>query len=316
MKNLTLRLAALPSLALLASAVPGCSWDEGVIIENMTGTVVLPPEAATRDFLDANGQVVTITDTRNIGPVYLGLYGSVKEGIEAYPYPEVGPQFTDGVAGDTYPYGGTTIGDIRYACEEFLACKFVSGRYATMDDLVDWFANTLQDPILDQFGTEVPTGDYLRQTCFDLLEVTSDAEILVPSADKNDDGKVDADDLDFTQRNDGMFEAEFTIYQQEWFDNAEQIARDGGSDADVHGFTLWGFMDAPGALNHDFTTCDPNEGYLETHYNNFYYGGRAYQDILNQPSFYIADGDWVSNGFVYENWYDAPELAIDIEVNK
>ncbi len=318
MNNTHLRLALHPSLAAMAlalAALSGCTWDEGIIVENMVGTVVLPPEAATRSFLGQDGQEQTLTDTRLIGPVYLGLYPSVQEGLEAYPYPEVGPQFVAGTPGDTYPYGGTTIGDIRYACVEFLACKFVSGRHATLDDLVDWFDTTLQDPILDQFGNQVPSGDYLRQTCFDLLEVTSDAELRIPSADQNLDGQVDAEDLDFKQRNDGMFEASFTIYQQEWFDNADMVARDGGPDADIHGFTLWGFMDAPGVLTSEFSTCNPTQGYVEDNYNNFFFGGQAYTDILNQPAFYIADGDWVSNGFVYENWYDAPELAIDIQVN-
>ncbi len=308
----------IPLLALSLAALGGCRWTEPMIIENMTGTVVLPEEAGTRAFLDDAGQAVDKTDVRLIGPVYLGLYASVQDGLEAYPYPEVGPQFEDGVPGDTYPYGGTTVGDLRYACVEFLRCKFVSGRYKDFDALVDWFSETLQDPILDQFGNEIPNGEFLRQTCFDLLEYTNDAELRMTAyEDRNGDGVIDEGDLDFVQREDGKFEAEFTIWQQEWFDNRDVVEDAGGAEEEIHGFTLWGFMDTPADLTYEFSTCDPENGYLETTYNNYFFGGRPYQDILNQPGFYIGQGDWVaSEGFVYENWYDRPELNLDFQVTE
>ncbi len=303
------------------ASLSGCSWDEGLIIENMVGTVVLPPEALTRSFVDEDGTVTEpMTDTRLIGPVYLGLYSGVTTGIEPYPYPYVGPQFVEGVPGDTYPYGGTTVGDIRFACVEFLSCKVASGRFVSFEDMVEWFGETLQDPITDQFGNEIESGDLLRQTCYDLLEVTSDAEIRITAyEDRNGDGEVDEEDLDFVVREDGKYEAEFTLWQQDYFDNSAQVAEAGGPDSDVHGFTLWGFMDAPATQSSEFSTCTDEDGagYLETTYNNFFSGGRPYLDILNQPSFYIADGDWVSSeAFVYQSQWDTPELELNFEVTE
>ena len=105
---------------LSAALLSGCYYDEGLTIENMTGTLVIPREAATRDFLREDGSVDTVTDVRLIGPVYLGMFAGVEQGIEDYPHPSVGPQFQAGVPGDTYPYGSTTVGDIRYACFEHL----------------------------------------------------------------------------------------------------------------------------------------------------------------------------------------------------
>jgi hypothetical protein len=298
---------------LLGSTLSGCTWDEGLTIENMTGTVVLPEAAATRTFVDDNGNPYDVTDARLIGPVYLGVYSEVIDGIEPYPYPAVGPQFIAGVAGDTYPYGGTTIGDLRFACVQDLTCKLASGRYGTFDDIVDWFRDTLKEPIVDQFGNDIPSGDYLRQVCYDLLEVDTDTDVrITPWQDVNGDGTIDGGDVDFTQRNDGQFEAEFTLWQQEYFDNSALVEKNKGKDADVHGFSLWGFMDAPGIKDNQFSTCNPDAGYVNAIYNNFFDGGVAYNDVLNQPAFYISDGDWVSAGFQYDNWYDTPELAIDI----
>ena len=114
-----MRNSVIASVGLLGLGLTsGCQFDEGLIIENMRAKVFVPEEAATREFLREDGSVEVITDVALIGPVFLGLYASVAppESIEAYPHPEVGPQYIENTPGDTYPYGGTTIGDIRYAC--------------------------------------------------------------------------------------------------------------------------------------------------------------------------------------------------------
>ncbi|MBW1881605.1 MAG: hypothetical protein JRJ84_24875, partial [Deltaproteobacteria bacterium] len=104
----------------IASAIAGCTYNEGLEIHNIQGRVVLPEEVGSR-VTDSGNEI--IDDARLIGPVYLGLYPSVRSGLREYPHPEVGPVFQQGTPGDTYPYGGTSIGDIRYACMEFLVCK-------------------------------------------------------------------------------------------------------------------------------------------------------------------------------------------------
>ncbi len=41
-----------------------CTWDEGLTIEDLKGTVVIPREAATRTFVDAEGVETGVTDVR------------------------------------------------------------------------------------------------------------------------------------------------------------------------------------------------------------------------------------------------------------
>jgi len=293
----------IPLLAAL-SLLSACTYQEGLIIEDMTGTVVLPEEAATRTFTKQDGSTETLEDVRLIGPVYLGLFPGVREGLQVYPHPDMGPIFQPGVPGDTYPYGGTTVGDLRYPCFESLVCRVSSGRYLTFDDLVEWFNVVLEDPIVDAFGDVVSNGDYVRQVCYDLLYYTTDEEIQITPRDRNDDGVIDAKDLDFVKRSDGKWEAEFTFWQQEYFED-----EDSGQ-----GFTLWGWMDAPSEVSYQFSTCDPEYGYYESTYSSKFYGGTQYNDLLNYPSLYISTGDWVApmDGIhVYQGVDDEVEIHIN-----
>ncbi len=293
-------LFGLAALALPLASV-GCGGNhEGFTTTDLHGEVVLPAEAATRVFSDIPDPVV---DAALIGPVYLGLYPSVKVGILPYTHPEIGPVFQAGIPGDAYPYGGTSLGDIRFPCIEFLKCKVVSGRYVDFDKMVTWFNDTLEIPIVDAHGDPVVDGDYIAQACYDQLRYVGEEEIrLTATKDKNDDGVLDAKDLDFVQQNDGTWKADFTIYQQEYFENVETGT----------GFTLWGWMDAPSELNNQFTTCDPNDGYQETEYNLDFYAGRAQRDLLNFPSTYIGAGDFVSSaGFVYGSPDDEATILLD-----
>jgi hypothetical protein len=278
----------------------GCQFDEGLIIENMRARVFIPEEAATREFLREDGSVEVITDVALIGPVYLGLFASVEpaESVEAYPHPEVGPQYIENTPGDTYPYGGTTVGDIRYACFQHFTCKVTSGRFVDYDDIVDWFNNSLLDPVVDASEAPVTTGEYIKQTCYSLLDISTDAELRITAQDSNEDGKIDEKDLDFVDNGDGYYVAETTLWQQEYFD----------------GFSLWGFMDAPSEVNSTFGTCDPSDGSQENEYANSFFSGRPFTDVLNQPAKYIERSDWVSEGLVWKNFEDIPDLYLDFEV--
>lgn len=296
------RVTLIASLALLGA----CKYDEGLVIRDITGTVTLPEDAATRTVTHTDGTDHDITDDpRLLGPVYLGLYPSVREGLYEYSHPEIGPVFQTGVPGDTYPYGGTSVGDFRYACFQQLTCRVVSGRFVDFDDMVGWFNDELDQPFTDAFGNKVDNGEYVRQTCYDLLHYTSDEEIRITATeDKNEDGSLDAGDLDFVQQNDGTWEAEFTIWQQEYFENAE----------DGTGFTLWGWMDAP-SESFRFSTCNPEEGYYQTEYNAEYYAGVQYDILLNRPAQFISGGDYVSSeGFVFGSPDDSPTLTLDYKV--
>jgi len=288
------------SLSIAAFALSGCGFNEGLEIADMKGTVLLPEEALTRTFYHPDNTEETLTDPRLIGPVYLGLYPSVTQGVQLYPHPEVGPVINEGVPGDTYPYGGTSIGDIRFPCMEALKCRVVSGRYVDFDAMASWFADVLDDPIVDSNGDEVTDGDYIAETCMELLHYTTPDEIRLTATDKNEDEVINLQDLDFVDQGDGFWAAEFTLWQQEYFQNEET----------GQGFTLWGWMDAPSEVAglepaFKFNTCDPTEGYQEDSYNNDFYGGRPYEDLLNFPSAYIQAGDWISSEpYVYSSQDD------------
>lgn len=291
------------TLWLLVALAPGCAWDEGLTIENMTGKVVIPKEAATRVMNTADGGTEEITDPRLIGPVYLGFYSEVRDDVKSYPHPAVGPAIAAGQEGDTYPYGGSTVGDFRFACNSGLTCKVVSDRYTSYDDLLEWFNVRVGEPVVDPNGEEIVVGDYLRQTCMQMLQVTADDEIRILPKDRNADGYIDTSDLQFVLNADDEFEAEFTVWQQEFFRSNEGV-----------GMSLWGWMDSP-AADFTYSTCDPSNGYNQIEYSQNFFGGRQYQDVLNSPSKYIIAGDWVaSEAHVYENWDDEVVLRIDFPV--
>jgi len=295
----------------------GCSYDEGLVIENLRGTVKIPVEAGTQTVVRADGETVELTDAKLIGPVYLGLYSAVDpvNVQEVYPYPTRGPQIRGNEAGDTYPYGGTTIGDFRFPCFQSLVCRTVSNRYLDFDDLVDWFNDGIGAQIFDAAGQEVQSGDYMRQTCYDLLDAATDEEVRLTASDRNGDEKIDAQDLDFVLDETGnYFVGEFEILQQEHF--WDQDNEDCEPGIDCPGYTLWGFMDAPSST-FTYSSCNPQaQNQLNIReYNVEFLGGAVYSDILNQPSKRIGSGDWVvSEGYRWDNVYEQPELFIDFEV--
>jgi hypothetical protein len=301
--------------ALLASA---CTYDEGLIIENMKGTVRLPAAVGTRTVVDANGQQVELVDPRFIGPVYLGLYSGVApvNTVQDYPHPEVGPQYDAPNPAQAYPYGGTSIGDFRYPCLEALVCRVVSDRFTNFDDLVSFFNETIDTPLVDAAGQPVNSGEYLQQTCFDQLEVSTDREVRITAEDRNDDGQINEMDLDFQLDDSGeFFVGDFELLQQEFFWDQDQ--EDCTPGQDCKGFTLWGFVDSPNAA-FSYSTCDTSvnaNAFDVNEYSADFQGGAAFRDILNTPSKRITEGDWVaSEGYQWDNVYEQPELVIDFEV--
>ena len=226
---------------------------------------------------------------------------SVVPGQFAYPHPEVGPQYIENTPGDAYPYGGTSVGDLRFPCLEFLACKTISGRFVDFDGMLSWFNDTLGETVTDTTGAPVTNGDYIRQTCYTILNLTSDEEIrLTVTEDRNEDGVLDEGDLDFIKNGD-YYEAQYTLWQYEY----------------VQDQTLWGWMDAPSTESYKFSTCDSTAGLQVVEYNQNYAGGAPLQDLLNFPSKHITKDDWVSSqGFVWSDWEnDEPVIEFDFLVD-
>jgi hypothetical protein len=288
----------------------GCTFDENLEVRNLRGTVVVPRAAATRSVLRPDDTVEEVTDVRLIGPVYLGLYPGMLGANEftTYPHPSVGPTLV------SHPYGGTSIGDMRFPCFESLVCKLTSGRFESYDSILTWFNDTVGLPVVDAVGDIVDEGVYMQQTCFDLLEVVSDEEVrLTAYEDRNADGKLNAQDLDFVENADGDFEGEFTIWQQEMFYEVDD------TDGVLDGMQLWGFMDAPSDSGYNFATCvgGPGAGFFAGEYAMEFYGGFVSNTVLNSPSNYLVaeDHDWVaSESFEWTEWGDQPRLVLDWEV--
>lgn len=279
----------------------GCTFEENLPEVDITGTVVVPRAAATRTLADGS----EVVDPRAIGPIWLGIYPSVEEAglLFDYPHPEMGPVYQDGIRGNAYPYGGGSVGRFDYACFQSLKCKVVTGRFTDFEDILDYFENVVESPVIDNYGAEVESADYFRNYCYELFEYTADYELSFLSGFDDDGNALTS----FVENPEGDFEATFNVYHTPM----------------TQGMQLWGWVDVPSEL-HTFSTCDDNDGQYGGEYNenNVYYGTNQY-DLLNFPSLYIASGDYVvtePHTFTSESaeaFRDSPEeprIVIDFPV--
>lgn len=273
-----------------ALTLVGCNFDEGILETELKGKVVVPKEAATLDYTDADGNLQTLVDAKNIGPIFLGAFAGIDELSFGYPHPSMGPILSD-EPGDTYPFGGTTVGRADFACYSFTTCKVTTGRFATYQEILDYFADVLGTPIVDSAGVEITSGDAFQQYCYDYWKVTSDAEVTFIG------------DLDFTETANG-FEAEWSMLHAEFHP----------------GMTIWGFLDSPSYTTDisgrgDLGTCNSETGRQVQRYGEAaYFEGMTYSDVLNQPSKYIANGDWVSAGTTIAAETDVVTVTLDIPI--
>lgn len=248
----------------------GCAYQEELPERDIYGKVIVPAEAVTR--LLPSGE--TVEDPRFIGPIFLGAFSGIDFTSFNYPHPTMGPIITSDTPGDTFPYGGTTVGRYDFACYEELACKVVTGRFADYGDILDYF-NILENPVTDNDGNVIENPSTFQQACYDYYHATSDAEMAFIGADQ------------FTKNADGDYEASFVMAHTVFVD----------------GMTVWGWMDAPTidlanpANSGGYSTCDPNAtGRNANEYDEDFYEGRVYYDALNVPSQYIYAGDWIAQG--------------------
>jgi hypothetical protein len=266
-------------LAIFSIFFTACTFEENLPQIDLEGTVRIPIEAATFT-LGQDEEAREITDARGIGPVYVGVFPSVQQGLYDYPHPEIGPIVGDD--GNTYPYGGNTLGRFDWACYQTLACKVVTGRFSSYDDLLDFFKNTLEEPIRTLEGAEVTSSTEFQERCFEVLYSTGDFEMLFIG------------EQDFEEK-DGYYVADFTL-PDSYFKEGMQV---------------WGWVDMPDEF-FDFSTCDPNIGDMVTYYNERYDLGTNYLDVLNYPGQYIDDGDWISSeGVPINSASDTFDLVLD-----
>ena len=275
--------------ALLLTSLSACTWNEELTYFDLVGTVRLPKEAVNFHYVDADEIGHDIADPRVIGPVYLGAFPSVREGDFAYPHPEMGPVITKEFPGDTYPYGGGTVGRMAWGCYESTVCRMVSHRFSGFGDIIDFFNNVLGTldgdanvlDITDESGTPVTSEEVYRERCYDFLDYTSDGEVeFVPP--EQSESAID-DYLDFREDGD-FYVADVELLHVKF----------------VKGMRIWGWVDMPTA-NFNFASCDStNPGRKANLYDEEYEMGSEYSSLLNYPSLYIDPGDWVVE--------DAPEI--------
>lgn len=250
---------------LMLGLLVGCGYDENLPSADLTGVVRLPKEALDITLSDPlTGEPMVINDMRGLGPVYLGAFPSVSEGYFDYPHPEMGPIIDKDQVGDTYPYGGTSVGRFDWACYQTLVCKVVTGRYQSYEEIIDFFTNVLNAPITGPSGEEITDPEIFQERCYDAYYITSDDELSFLN-----------DANDFVDKGD-YIEAEVTIPHVNW----------------VEGMALWGWMDMP-SYEFNFATCDSEGGQLYTRYAESFYQGTNRTGLLNSPSDFIDSGDWI-----------------------
>ena len=241
----------------------GCTFDEDLPHVDLAGKIRIPVEA--KQFTLGTGEDArTIDDIRGLGPVYVGAFPSIEDGLYPYPHPEMGPILAEGQDGNTYPYGGSSVGRFDWACYQPLVCKVVTGRFSSYEDILDFFKNVVGEPLRTQEGHEVTSAAEFQERCFEVYFATGDFEMSFIGAE------------DFTEE-DGYLVADFELphikYQE--------------------GMQLWGWIDMP-STSFDFNSCDPGVGDTVNYYNEFYDLGTNVVDLLNYPGKYVDSGDWVS----------------------
>ena len=272
----------------------GCIYDESIQQADLKGIVRISVEAIEgMQLIDADGvpivedgftldeegkPVLDITDQMGLlGPVYLGAFPSVEDGHYDYPHPEMGPVIDETLPGNTYPYGGTTVGRFDYACYEQLRCKVVTGRYKGYGEIIDFFSDVVQEPILDPDGTEVTSAVNYQEHCYESEYVTSNDELSF--IDEEGDDNVDPYFKPYFQKsmNGRYYEAEVTIPHTLF----------------VEGMELWGWVDMPSA-RYNYASCNQEAGDSYYRYTEQFMKGASYPDLLNFPGIYIDEGDWVA----------------------
>jgi hypothetical protein len=270
-------------ITLSALLLTGCAFEENLPEKDFDGTVRIPVAATqfSYQFGETDDDVVDVDDSRGLGPVYLGAFPAVQEGLYNYTHPEIGPILNTSQDGNTYPYGGTSIGRFDWGCYQSLVCKVVSGRFATYDDVLEYFADSLNDPVLDGEGTIVEGGVEFQEHCFDVLYYAADYEVTFIG------------ETDFTLDGD-HYVANVTLPHTTY----------------AEGMSVWGWMDMPSPSG-NFSTCDEGTGEFHSYYAEEHYLGASVNDLLNFPGKYIDSGDWVVQDAAIIN---GPDDSFDLEL--
>jgi len=255
-----LRRGVLPLIGLTLLA--GC-FVEDLPEENLSGQVVVPSSIAQ--------------DAREIGMVYVGIFEAWNPEQLGYSYPATGPRVGDNPLGDAQPYGGTSVGEYAYPCLRAVQCEVITGRYASIDDLLE------VNPINVEDGDPMSPEQFYDQ-CQWYYGWNSLAEFRF----------LGEEALDFREDESGDWVADFQAVHT-------QIPA---------GSIVWGFVD------NDFTTCSENQGSINRRQSDdgvFFREGTNFGDVLNFPDKYITEGDVVSGqpAVITEDKNEGYRLVLD-----
>jgi len=304
------------TIASFAFVLSGCgNFDEGIRERDISGVIRIPVEALETlelvnpegDTIVAGGHIVEEQDNGDLdefdsimdqlgllGPVYLGSFPSIEDGHYAYPHPEMGPILDPSEPGNTYPYGGTTVGRFDYACYKQLRCKVVTGRYAGFQEIIDFFKNVVQEPIKGPDGNEVLSGATYQEHCFTTEYVTSDDELSFVDEEPNEDVKPYFKPYFRLNEEGSHYIADVTVPQTLFVEDME----------------LWGWVDMPSA-SYNYATCNTEVGAYNYRYTEQFYEGSSFPELLNFPGTYIDKGDWVAEPVVISD----PDEKFTIDFN-
>lgn len=256
------------TLCSLAAVLSTSCYDEldHITHRDLTGTVRIPKSMVALDLEMPDGRVKELDgDIRLIGPVYIGVFPSIRYDLYDYPHPEIGPILDENSEGNTYPYGGTTVGRFDWGCYDENRCQVVTGRYRDYDDMLDWFTNVLETPLTNELGDEVTSGIEVRETCYEYQYLTGDAEVRWVG------------DLDFREEGD-YFVADIEILHSDFRE----------------GVSVWGWVDMPVPSAFAFDTCNREEGSNIFYYTDNFQTGSNSPNVLNSPGDFISEGDLVA----------------------
>ncbi len=232
------------AFALLCSlSVAGC-FNEELPEKDLYGSILISSDI--------------VENARDIGPVYIGIYEAFDPFQLGYPYPATAPRVGDNPIGDALPYGGTSVGDFAYGCYQSLRCVIVSGRYDSLESMLE------ANPLEDEDG-EPLTAEELFDQCTYYYGWNSISEFNF----------IGESQLDFELNDDGDWEADFKA----WHTRVPE------------GALLWAFAD------NDSTSCSVDRGAINRKRPEdglYFREGAHFQDILNFPDKYITSGDLVS----------------------
>lgn len=260
--------AVTPVVLASAFALLGGCFDEPIREVDLVGTVRISASA--------------VPDVRDIGVVYVGVYPGWSDDVLGYAYPTMGPVVGSARLGDTYPYGGTTIGSFAYACYQALKCEVVTGRYATLEDLVCAHGLTAEGATEDCSCSPGDDGSFVIDEgsgCLSPDDFWTDCADYYGFTDPEELDFVGKERLAFEKVEDGgeeFWEAEYRIWHVVPFANA----------------VLYAFAD------NDGTSCNPEGGSINRKRDRdggqFFYEGTHFNDVLNFPDKYLTSGDVLS----------------------